>query len=145
LPYVDANRVGIWGWSYGGHMTLHAMFEDPQDFKVGFAGGPVTDWHYYDSIYTERYIGLLPQNEESYQESSPIENAKNLQGKLMIAHGTGDDNVHYANTLAVINELIENEKYAEVIALPGRGHGPTDPEARVVLWNRVTKYFLDNL
>ncbi len=145
LPYVDANRIGIWGWSYGGHMTLHAMFEDPQDFKVGFAGGPVTDWHYYDSIYTERYIGLLPQNEESYQESSPIENAKNLQGKLMIAHGTGDDNVHYANTLAVINELIENEKYAEVIALPGRGHGPTDPAARVVLWNRVMKFFLDNL
>jgi dipeptidyl-peptidase 4 len=144
-PYVDAKRIGIHGWSYGGHMTLHAMFEDPQDFKVGFAGGPVTDWHYYDSIYTERYIGLLPQNEESYQESSPIENARNLKGKLMIAHGTGDDNVHYANTLAVINELIENEKYVEVIALPGRGHGPTDPEARVVLWNRVTKYFLDNL
>jgi dipeptidyl-peptidase-4 len=112
---------------------------------VGFAGGPVTDWHYYDSIYTERYIGLLPQNEESYQESSPIENAKNLVGKLLIAHGTGDDNVHYANTLAVINELIENEKYAEVIALPGRGHGPTDSEARVVLWNRVMKFFLDNL
>jgi dipeptidyl-peptidase-4 len=67
-PYVDAKRIGIHGWSYGGHMTLHAMFEDPQDFKVGFAGGPVTDWHYYDSIYTERYIGLLPQNEESYQE-----------------------------------------------------------------------------
>lgn len=145
LPYVDGNRIGIWGWSYGGHMTLHAMFEDPQDFKVGFAGGPVTDWHYYDSIYTERYIGLLPQNEESYQESSPIENAKNLQGKLMIAHGTGDDNVHYANTLTLINELIENEKYVEVIALPGRGHGASDPEARVVLWNRVTKYFLDNL
>ena len=145
LPYVDAKRIGIHGWSYGGHMTLHAMFEDPQDFKVGFAGGPVTDWHYYDSIYTERYIGLLPQNEESYQESSPIENAKNLVGKLLIAHGTGDDNVHYANTLAVINELIENEKYAEVIALPGRGHGPTDPEARVVLWNRVMKFFLDNL
>jgi dipeptidyl-peptidase 4 len=145
LPYVDGNRIGIWGWSYGGHMTLHAMFEDPQDFKVGFAGGPVTDWHYYDSIYTERYIGLLPQNEESYQESSPIETAKNFQGKLMIAHGTGDDNVHYANTLTLINELIENEKYVEVIALPGRGHGANDPEARVVLWNRVTKYFLDNL
>jgi len=145
LAYVDATRIGIHGWSYGGHMTLHAMFEDPQDFKVGFAGGPVTDWHYYDSIYTERYLGLLPKNEEGYQASSPIENARNLKGKLMIAHGTGDDNVHYANTLAVINELIENEKYVEVIALPGRGHGPTDPEARVVLWNRVTKYFLDNL
>jgi dipeptidyl-peptidase 4 len=145
LPYVDANRIGIWGWSYGGHMTLHAVFEDPQDFKVGFAGGPVTDWHYYDTIYTERYLGLLPQNQESYQESSPIQNAGNLKGKLLIAHGTGDDNVHYANTLALINEMIEAGKYVEVIAIPGRGHGASDPPARRVLMNRVTQFFLDNL
>jgi dipeptidyl-peptidase-4 len=145
LPYVDANRIGIWGWSYGGHMTLHAVFEDPQDFKVGFAGGPVTDWHYYDTIYTERYIGLLPQNEESYQESSPIQNAAKLQGKLLIAHGTGDDNVHYANTLSLINEMIEAGKYVEVMAFPGRGHGASDPAARRVLMNRVTQFFLDNL
>jgi dipeptidyl-peptidase 4 len=145
LPYVDGNRIGIWGWSYGGHMTLHAVFEDPQDFKVGFAGGPVTDWHYYDSIYTERYIGLLPQNEESYQESSPIQNATRLKGKLLIAHGTGDDNVHYANTLALINKMIEAGKYVEVMAFPGRGHGASDPQARRVLMNRVTQFFLDNL
>jgi len=145
LPYVDANRIGIWGWSYGGHMTLHAMFEDPEDFKVGFAGGPVTDWHYYDSIYTERYLGLLPQNEESYQESSPIKNAANLKGKLLIAHGTGDDNVHFANTLAVVNELIEAGKYVEVMPFPGRGHGVSDPAARQVLMRRVTQFFLDNL
>jgi dipeptidyl-peptidase 4 len=145
LPYVDPKRIGIWGWSYGGHMTLHAMFEDPEDFKVGFAGGPVTDWHYYDSIYTERYLGLLPQNEESYQESSPIKNADHLKGKLLIAHGTGDDNVHFANTLAVINELIEAGKYVEVMPFPGRGHGVTDAEARRVLMNRVTQFFLDNL
>jgi dipeptidyl-peptidase-4 len=145
LSYVDANRIGIWGWSYGGHMTLHAMFEDPEDFKVGFAGGPVTDWHYYDTIYTERYLGLLPQNEESYQESSPIKNAANLKGKLLIAHGTGDDNVHFANTLAVVNELIEAGKYVEVVPVPGRGHGVSDPAARRVLMRRVTQFFLDNL
>ncbi len=145
LPYVDANRIGIWGWSYGGHMTLHALFEDPEDFKVGFAGGPVTDWHYYDSIYTERYLGLLPQHEQSYQESSPIKNAANLKGKLLIAHGTGDDNVHFANTLAVINELIEAGKYVEVMPVPGRGHGVSDPAARRVLMQRVTQFFLDNL
>jgi len=145
LPYVDANRIGIWGWSYGGHMTLHAMFEDPEDFKVGFAGGPVTDWHYYDTIYTERYLGLLPQNEKSYQESSPIKNAANLKGKLLIAHGTGDDNVHFANTLAVVNELIEAGKYVEVVPVPGRGHGVSDSAARRVLMRRVTQFFLDNL
>jgi dipeptidyl-peptidase 4 len=145
LPYVDANRIGIWGWSYGGHMTLHAMFEAGEDFKVGFAGGPVTDWRYYDSIYTERYLGLPQKNEKGYQDSSPLKYAAQLKGKLMIAHGTGDDNVHFTNTLAVINDLIEAGKYVEVLAFPGRGHGVSDPPARRVLMQRVTQFFLDNL
>jgi dipeptidyl-peptidase 4 len=145
LPYVNANRVGIWGWSYGGHMTLHAMFEAGDDFKVGFAGGPVTDWRYYDSIYTERYLGLPAKNAKGYQDSSPAKYAAQLKGKLLIAHGTGDDNVHFANTLAVINDLIEAGKYVEVLAFPGRGHGVSDPPARRVLMRRVTQFFLDNL
>ncbi len=145
LPYVEANRIGIWGWSYGGHMTLHAMFEAGGDFKVGFAGGPVTDWRYYDSIYTERYMGLPQKNKVSYEESSPVKNAAHLKGKLLIAHGTGDDNVHFANTLAVINDLIEAGKYVEVLAFPGRGHGVSDPPAERVLMQRVTQFFLDNL
>jgi dipeptidyl-peptidase 4 len=101
--------------------------------------------HYYDTIYTERYLGLLPQNEESYQESSPIKNAANLKGKLLIAHGTVDDNVHFANTLTLLNELIESGKYVEVMPFPGRGHGVTDMEARRVLMNRVMQFFLANL
>jgi dipeptidyl-peptidase-4 len=145
LPYVDGNRIGIWGWSYGGQMTLHAMFRDISDFKVGFAGGPVTDWRFYDSIYTERYLGLPQKNSEGYEESSPIKSADNLKGKLLIAHGTGDDNVHFANTLSLINDLIDDGKYVEVMAFPGRGHGVTDPAARQVLMKRVTKFFLDNL
>jgi dipeptidyl-peptidase-4 len=144
-PWVDGLRIGIWGWSYGGHMTLHALFEDPEDFKAGFAGGPVTDWHYYDTIYTERYMGLLPQNEESYQSSSPIEKAQRLRGKLLIAHGTGDDNVHFANTLALVDKLIEHGKNVEVLPVPGRGHGVSDPPARIFLMNRVTQFFLENL
>jgi dipeptidyl-peptidase-4 len=145
LPYVDAERIGIWGWSYGGHMTLHAMFEAGGEFKAGFAGGPVTDWHFYDSIYTERYLGLLPQNEKGYRASSPIDRVEGLKGKLLIAHGTGDDNVHFANTLSLINELIDLGKYVEVMPFPGRGHGVSDPPARKVLMNRVTQFFLDNL
>ncbi len=145
LPYVEGNRIGIWGWSYGGHMTLHAMFEAGGDFKVGFAGGPVTDWRYYDSIYTERYMGLPQKNKVSYEESSPVKNATHLKGKLLIAHGTGDDNVHFANTLTVINDLIEAGKYVEVLAFPGRGHGVSDPPARRILMQRVTQFFLDNL
>jgi dipeptidyl-peptidase 4 len=144
-PYVDPNRLGIWGWSYGGHMTLHAMFEAGDIYKVGFAGGPVTDWHFYDTIYTERYMGLLPKNEQNYKDSSPIKNAGSLNGKLLIAHGTGDDNVHYSNTLSLINDLIRGGKYVEVMAFPGRGHGVSDPPAQRILWERVTKFFTDNL
>jgi dipeptidyl-peptidase-4 len=145
LPYVDAGRIGIWGWSYGGHMTLHAMFEAGMDFKAGFAGGPVADWHFYDSIYTERYLGLLPEKEKEYRASSPIDRTAGLKGKLLIAHGTGDDNVHFANTLSLINELIEQGKYVEVMPFPGRGHGVSDPAARKLLMNHVTQFFLDNL
>jgi dipeptidyl-peptidase-4 len=144
-PWIDGSRIGIWGWSYGGHMTLHAMFEDPEDFKAGFAGGPVTDWRYYDTIYTERYIGLLPENSESYQSSSPIEKAGQLRGRLLIAHGAGDDNVHFANTLSLVDRLIEHGKHVEVMPFPGRGHGVSDPPARIFMMNRVTQFFLENL
>jgi dipeptidyl-peptidase-4 len=144
-PFVDGERIGIWGWGYGGHMTLHAVFQMPQMFKVGFAGSPVTDWHFYNAAYTERYIGLLPLHEESYQESSPIKSAEKFKGKLLLAHGTGDDTVHYCNTLALIDELIEAGKYIEVMTFPGRGHDLNDPPAERVLWNRVTQFFLNNL
>jgi dipeptidyl-peptidase-4 len=143
--YVDPNRLGIWGWSYGGHMTLHAMFEAGDIYKVGFAGGPLTDWHFYDTIYTERYMGLLPKNEQNYKDASPVKNAGNLKGKLLIAQGTGDDNVHYSNTLSLINDLIGDGKYVEVMAFPGRGHGVSDAQAQRILWERVTKFFTDNL
>jgi dipeptidyl-peptidase-4 len=144
-PWVDPHRVGIWGWSYGGHMTLHAMFEAPELFKVGFAGGPVTDWRFYDTIYTERYMGLPQQHESEYKESSPITHVEGFKGKLLIAQGTGDDNVHYSNTLTLINDLINRGIYVEVIAAPGRGHGVSDPPARKVVFNRATQFFLDNL
>jgi dipeptidyl-peptidase 4 len=143
--WVDTQRIGIWGWSYGGHMTLHAMFEAADLFKVGFAGGPVTDWRFYDTIYTERYMGLPQQHESEYKESSPVNHVENFKGKLLIAHGTGDDNVHYANTLSLINDLIAHGKYVEVIAAPGRGHGVSDPPARKVVFTRVTQFFLENL
>jgi dipeptidyl-peptidase-4 len=145
LPYVDAQRIGIWGTSYGGHMTLHAVFRNPGEFKVGFAGSPVSDWHLYDTIYTERYLGKPKERIEEYEESSPVKTAGQLKGKLLIAAGTGDDNVHFANTLEVIDELLAAGKYAEVAVFPGRGHGISDPPARVVLFRRVTEFFIENL
>jgi len=145
-PYVDSNRMGIWGWSYGGHMTLHAMFKASEIYKVGFSVAPVTDWHFYDTIYTERYIGLPDSvHEESYQESSPIKNVAGLKGKLLIAHGSGDDNVHYSNTLALVDELIKAGKYVEVISFPARSHGIADPAARKIVFTRATQFFLDDL
>jgi dipeptidyl-peptidase-4 len=144
-PWVDGNRIGIWGWSFGGFMTTSAMLEAADDFKVGFAGGPVTDWHFYDSIYTERYMGLPKEHEKEYEDCSPVKYAAGLKGKLLIAHGTGDDNVHYSNTLALINDLISRGKYVEVIAAPGRGHGVSDSAARKIVFSRVTQFFLDNL
>lgn len=144
-PWVDGNRIGIEGWSFGGFMTASAMLQAPDDFKVGFAGGPVTDWHFYDSIYTERYMGLPKDHEKDYQNCSPVNYVAGLKGKLLIAHGTGDDNVHFSNTLKLIDDLIRQGQYVEVIAAPGRGHGVSDPPARKILWSRVTQFFLDNL
>ena len=145
LPYVDGSRIGIWGWSYGGFMTINALLNAPDVFKAGFAGGPVTDWRQYDTIYTERYMGRPQENPDGYKDSSPVTHAANLKGKLLIAHGTGDDNVHFANTLEFVDKLIQADKYAEVSLYPGRGHGVSDPPARLQLFQRVTQFFLDNL
>ena len=144
-PYVDGARIGIWGWSYGGYMTLYAMTNAPEVYKAGFAGAPVTDWRQYDTIYTERYMDHPRDNEEGYKNSSPVTHVAKLQGKLLIAHGTGDDNVHYANTVEFVEQLIRAGKYAEVMLYPRRGHGISDSTARIHLFHRVTQFFLDNL
>ena len=144
-PYVDPARIGIFGWSYGGYMTCLAMLEAPQVFKAGFAGAPVTDWRQYDSIYTERYMGLPEENADGYRDSSPIAHAEGLHGKLLVAHATGDDNVHYANTLELQEALLRSGRYAEFAVYAGRGHGIRDAAAQVQLWTRVTQFFLDNL
>jgi dipeptidyl-peptidase 4 len=146
LPFVDGSRIGIWGWSYGGYMTLDALFNAPGVFKAGVSVAPVSDWHLYDTIYTERYMGLPQDDPEAYKESSPANHAAALAGKLMLAHGTGDDNVHFANTSEVINQMIQNGKYPTDLAIfPGRGHSIGDRPARVQLFDRITGFFMDNL
>ncbi len=145
LPYVDAANVGLWGWSYGGYLTTMAMLNAPGVFKAGFAGAPVTDWRQYDTIYTERYMSRPQENAEGYVKSAPSAYAKQLQGKLLIAHGTGDDNVHPANTVKLMEEFIKAGKYPEVFFYPGRGHGISDSTARIHLFNRVTLFFEENL
>lgn len=146
LSYVDASRIGIWGWSYGGTMVLDALFNAPDVFKAGVAVAPVTDWRLYDTIYTERYMGRPQDNPEGYRDSSPVNMAARLRAKLMLAHGTGDDNVHFANTTELINELILAGAYPDdLMIFPGRGHGMTDWQARVQLYQRITDFLLRNL
>ena len=145
LPYVDRARIGIWGWSYGGYMTCTAMLNAADVFKAGFAGSPVTDWRQYDTIYTERYMGLPQENPEGYKQSSPVTHVGKLKGKLLIAAGTGDDNVHFGNAVEFAEKLIEAGRYAEIVIYPGRGHGINDPPGRIHLFRRVTQFFLDNL
>jgi len=146
LPYVDGTRIGIWGWSYGGYMTLEALFNAPDVFKVGVSVAPVSDWRLYDTIYTERYMGRPQDNPTGYQESSPANQTFHLKGKLMLAHGTGDDNVHFANTSEVINEMIQNGKYpADLAIFPGRGHPIGDRPARIQLFDQITQFFMNNL
>ena len=145
LAYVDGTRIGIWGWSYGGYMTLTALFHAPDVFKAGVAVAPVTDWRLYDTAYTERYMGTPQENEAGYRESSPAYFPQNLKGKLMVAHGTGDDNVHFANTALLLNHFIEAGKYPELLIFPGRGHPMSDRPAQLLLFNRIMQFFLDNL
>jgi dipeptidyl-peptidase-4 len=143
--YVDGNRVGVWGWSFGGYMTCLAMLRAGDTFKAGFAGAPVTDWRYYDTIYTERYMGLPRDNPDGYRDSSPVNYASGLRGKLLVAHASGDDNVHFGNTLGLADKLVDAQKYAEFLLYAGRGHGITDTPARIHVFNRVTQFFLENL
>jgi dipeptidyl-peptidase-4 len=122
-PYVDLTRVGVYGWSGGGSMTLNLMFRSPELYRVGVAGAPVPDQTLYDSIYQERYMGLPQENAEGYRNGSPISFAEGLQGKLLIIHGTGDDNVHFQGTQRLINRLIELNKQFSFMEYPNRRHG----------------------
>jgi len=121
--FVDPNRTAVWGWSGGGAMTLNLLFRYPEIYETGISVAPVTNQLYYDNIYQERYMGLPWENEKDYIEGSPITFANNLQGNLLLVHGTGDDNVHYQNSEALINELIKHDKQFRVMPYPNRSHG----------------------
>lgn len=124
-PSVDLDRVGVYGWSGGGSMTLNLMFRSPELFKVGVAGAPVPEQALYDSIYQERYMGLPSDNAQGYQDGSPISFASGLKGKLLIIHGTGDDNVHFQGTQRLLNKLIDLNKQFRFMEYPNRRHGIT--------------------
>jgi dipeptidyl-peptidase-4 len=127
-PFIDTARVAVHGWSGGGSMTLNLLFRYPEIYKTGIAIAAVTDQHFYDNIYTERYMGVPQENEADYEASSPVNFAKNLKGNLLYIHGTGDDNVHYKNAEVLINELIKNDKLFSLMIYPNRSHGINEGE-----------------
>ena len=145
-PYVDAGRVGIWGWSGGGSMSLNAIFRYPELYHTAMAIAFISNQRFYDTIYQERYMGLPDDNEEGFENGSPITFAHQLEGNLLIIHGTGDDNCHYQSCAALVNELIKHNKYFSMMAYPNRTHSIKEGEGtRRHLYELLTRYLKEHL
>ena len=143
-PYVDANRIGVWGWSGGGSFTLN-LLTNTKEFKAGISGAPVTDWHYYDTKWAEFAMKRPQDNPEGYEKTSFVKTAKNLHGRLLLIHGTYDDNVHPQNSWAFIDELIKHNIMFDMMFYPMRKHGFTDDPARIHLYNKMLEFWQENL
>ena len=144
--FIDESRVGIWGHSGGGSQTLNALFRYPDSYHMGMALAPVPDLTLYDTIYQERYSGLLPESAERYKETSAITHAENLKGDLLLVHGTGDDNVHFQGSERLVNELIKHGKQFEFFAYPNRSHGIYEGEGTTLhLRTMMTEFVKENL
>ncbi len=144
LGYVDAARIGLFGWSYGGYMTLYSLVNAPDVFRAGVAGAPVTDWRNYDTIYTERYMGLPDQNKDGYERSSPQTHAADLKAKLLIIHNIEDDNVHFANTLQMAAALERANRPFRMVIYPQKSHGVSGDYSKS-LNATILQFFEENL
>jgi dipeptidyl-peptidase-4 len=144
-PWVDSTRVGIWGWSYGGFMALNTILQFPDVYRTAIAVAPVTHWKFYDTIYTERYNGLPQDNAAGYDRGSPLTFAGNLRGNLLIVHGTGDDNVHYQNTEAMVNALVAANRPFQLMTYPNRNHGISGGSTTRHLYELLTRFVLEKL
>jgi len=145
-PFVDSRRLGVWGWSGGGSTTLNVMFRTPDVYRMGMAVAPVADLHYYDTIYQERYVGLPQENPEVYRVGSPVTFAGQLKGDLLVVHGSGDDNVHYQNTEALVNALVKANKPFQLMVYPNRTHCICEGEGTSThLYSLLTRYLTEHL
>ncbi len=145
LPYIDEKNIAIWGWSFGGYTTLMAMSTGNGTFKAGIAIAPPTDWKFYDTVYTERYMRTPNENFQGYSATSPIKHAKDLQGKLLLVHGTADDNVHFHQTMDYVEALVQAGKQFDMQIYKDRDHGIRGGNTRFHLYTRMVNFFLDNL
>jgi dipeptidyl-peptidase 4 len=145
LPFVDASRIGIWGWSYGGYISTSCMVKGNGIFKAAIAVAPITNWRYYDNIYTERFMRTPQENPDGYDQNSPLNFADNLKGKLLLCHGLADDNVHVQNSLEFAERLVQANKQFEEQLYVNRNHNITGGNTTYHLYTRMTRFLLENL
>ena len=145
LDYTDASRIGIYGWSYGGYMSSLCILKGNDVFKSAIAVAPVTSWKWYDTVYTERYMRTLKENEAGYNENSPVYFADQLKGNYLLVHGIADDNVHYQNTAEMMNALIKANKQYDTYSYPNRNHGIYGDNARMHLWTKMNDFIFNKI
>ena len=145
LPYVDGDRIGIWGWSFGGYLSSLAMFKGEGIFKMAIAVAPVTTWRYYDNIYTERFLQTPQENPTGYDDNSPITHASKLKGNYLLIHGLTDDNVHFQNSVDLVTALNKADKQYEQYFYPNKNHGIYGGNTRYHLYTKLTDFILKNL
>ncbi len=143
--YVDANRIGIWGWSYGGYMSSLGITKGSDVFKMAMAVAPVTNWRFYDSIYTERYMRTPQENGDGYDDNSPINHVEKLRGNYLLVHGSADDNVHFQNTTRMISALVAADKQFDLFIYPDKNHGIYGGNTRYHLYTKMTNFITENL
>jgi dipeptidyl-peptidase 4 len=144
-PYVDKSRIGIFGWSYGGFMSSNCLFKGADVFKMAIAVAPVTNWRFYDSIYTERYMQTPQENASGYDENSPINHVSKLKGNFLLIHGTADDNVHFQNSMQMIEALVQANKQFDWAIYPDKNHGIFGGKTRIQLYNKMTNFIKEKL
>ncbi|MCF7567602.1 S9 family peptidase [Sabulilitoribacter arenilitoris] len=145
LPYIDASRIGIWGWSYGGFMSSNALFKGNDVFKMAIAVAPVSSWRFYDTIYTERYMTTPQENASGYDDNSPINHVDKLKGDYLLIHGSADDNVHLQNTMRLVEALIQADKQFDWMIYPDKNHGIYGGNTRLHLYKKMTNFINANL
>lgn len=145
LPYIDANRIGIWGWSYGGFMAANCLFQGADTFSMAISVAPVSSWRFYDTIYTERYMQTPQENPSGYDENSPISHVDKLQGDFLLVHGSADDNVHVQNTTRLVEALVQADKDFEWAIYPDKNHSIYGGNTRLHLFKKMTKFIHETL
>ena len=145
LQYIDKTRIGIQGWSYGGYMSSLAITKGADIFKLAIAVAPVTNWRYYDNIYTERYMQTPQENPNGYDDNSPINHVDKLKGKYLLIHGGADDNVHVQNTYEMTSALVKANKQFDLFIYPDKNHSIYGGNTRYHLYKKITDFILDNL